>query len=92
MFRFSIHGHTSANKNKRLVAVTDFQDVATFMRDHAGEMLDPTGELGLVFTMQENNAVAQFLPGKRNANPSPAPEPAPVAPNASEEVKEHADL
>lgn len=90
MFRFSIYGQTKERRNKRLVAVSDFRDVAVFMRDHAAEMLDPSRELGLVFTMTENDAAAQFIPGRRNPDPSPEPESLTVT--AAEEVKEYAGL
>ena len=86
MFRYSIYGQTKERRNKHLVAVSDFRDVAVFMRDHAAEMLDPSGELGLVFTMQENDAASQFISGRRNPVPSPAIEPLTVA--TAEEVRE----
>ncbi len=90
MFRYSIYGQTKERRNKRLVAVSDFRDVAVFMRDHAAEMLDPTGELGLAFTVQENDAAAQFIPGRRN--PAPSPETEPLTVTAAEEVKEYVGL
>ncbi len=90
MLRYSVFGLTKERKRKRLVAATNYLDIAIFLRDHAAEMLDPSGELGLAFTVQENDAAAQFLPGKPTPTPSHETEPLTVA--AAEEVKEYVGL
>ena len=44
MFKFKIKAQTADRTHPITVALTNYIDLAEFIRDHAAETIDPTGE------------------------------------------------
>ena len=53
MFRYSIYGNRPDTAKPKLIALTDYEDIASYIEAHAVEALDPTGESGLTISVVE---------------------------------------
>lgn len=62
MFRYTIRAVTSKRKRPVVVAVTNFRDVAAYIRDNAASALDPAGVQGMEIYMVENQDADLFVP------------------------------
>ncbi len=47
MFKYKVKAQTADRAHPITVALTNYIDLAEFIRDHAAESLDPTGEMGM---------------------------------------------
>ena len=59
MFKFAVYASTDG-KNFRTVALTNYLDMARFIRDHAAEALDPAGRRNLTVKLEER-PIADYL-------------------------------
>ena len=62
MFKYTIRAVTNRRKRPVVVAVTNFRDVATYIRDNAAAALDPAGVQGMEIYMVENQDADLFVP------------------------------
>lgn len=51
MFKFVIQGSTAERPRPVTLALTHYSDLAEYIRDHAPDALDPTGEMGLTVSV-----------------------------------------
>ena len=61
MFRYAIKGKTNDRPYPVIIALTDYADIASYIKDHAIEALDPSGEEGLSITIAESSSPRKFI-------------------------------
>lgn len=70
MMRYSVKGQTKGHDSPMTIAATNFIDVATYIKNHAAEILDPDGMRELVITIEEYNNARYFFKGNRENDES----------------------
>lgn len=68
MFKYTIKGKVDAKDKPITIALTSFRDIAEYVRDHAAEALDPSGEYGMTVSIIEHPDADCFIYPSRGSS------------------------